>query len=104
MYIRTIHKLCSSILFNSQVFCIGILIPSAVTIPAINSVEESLEQRRNASREYENAGSYRSIAIYLVWISSLAMVLHIMMIIVRIFYLTMVMKKLFRIYVILVSE
>ena len=90
-------------LFNLQVFCIGVLIPAAVAISAVNSVEDSFEQLGNGS-EYENASSYRSAAIYLVWISSLAMVFHILMIIVRILYMTSVMKKLFRIHVLLVSE
>ena len=89
------------VLFDLQAFCIGILIPAAVAIPAINEVEDSLEQRGS---EYEGVDGYRGVAIYLVCLSFLAMVFHIFMITVRILYLTSVVKKFDKYVLLLVSE
>lgn len=65
-----------------QVFCLVTLIASASTIAAVNKVEDF------SRVEYEDGDRYKAVAVWLVFVATLAIIYHAVMIPVniRIFY------------------
>ena len=91
LYVTDLYALIKSfVLFIPQLFCLGVLISASIALSAINEVEDSLNA---AGLEYEDVGSYRGAAGWLVSVASGAILFHIVSIIIRIFYLTSYIEK-----------
>ena len=88
------------LLFNVQVFCIGVLIAAAVAVSAINETDNLARERGG---EYENADRYRGGAGWLVFVGCAAIVFHAVMISMEIFYFKCTAKKHFTQYLYIVS-
>ena len=104
MYILTygsynIQGILSCLLFNLQLFCIGVLTSAAICITAINKVEDFYANGRGG--EYEKADSYRSAAVWLIAVTSTGILLHIL-ILVRVLCFTSAEEKYFISYAIVV--
>ena len=87
-------------LFNLQLISIGVLISASVAISAINQVEDFLN---SIDSEYEDAESYRRAAGWLIFVAAGAILCHIVMITVRILYITSVIEKHLKLYGLIVS-
>ena len=73
-YINHVHLI--------QVLCFILMICAAVVVDAVNNVEDEVEEIRNRD-EYENAGSYRSAAGWLIFVSIWGMIIEICVIVLR---------------------
>ena len=65
-----------------QVLSLIMMICAAVVTGAVNDVEDHREEVEG-SDEYENAGSYRSAAGWLIFVAIMAMIIEITVIIIR---------------------
>lgn len=88
------------LLFNVQIFCIGVLISAAIALSAINQVEEIADERGD---EYEDASDYRAAARGSIAVSSIAIIYHFLMIILRCIYLFSPEEKFLNLYIFIVS-
>jgi len=87
-----------------QVTCLAVLIAAAVTISAINDIEEFVDSFPTANAGYENAGSYKGAAIWAILVAISAVIYHAFNIILRfIYYMTDIMGSTFIIYLFSVS-
>ena len=88
--------------------CIGVLISAAVTLPAIDRVEDFYDKHHleyvKHGFEYEDADSYRGAAGWLVFVGSSAIPYNILLIIFRALYLKSVLKPYFIFYALIVSN
>ena len=78
----------------------GVLIAAAVAVSAINEVDDIARERGG---EYENAGSYRGAAGWLVFVGCAAIIFHVIMISIQILYFKCTIKKHFSQFAIIVS-
>ena len=87
-----------------QVTCLAVLIAAAVTISAINDIEEFVDSFPTANTGYENAGSYKGAVIWALLVAISAVINHAFNIILRfIYYMTDIMGSTFIIYLFSVS-
>ena len=82
-------------------FCIGVLIAAIIALSAINEVDDILNERGGG--EYEDADSYRGAAGWLVFVGCAAIVFHVVMISIQIFYFKCTAKKYLTQYTMIVS-
>ena len=86
------------------------MVAAVNTIQSVNEVEDFLNDFESPEYsaikdpgEYEGAGSYRGAAGWLVFVSSAAILFHIVMSIVRMIYIISAVKKHFRLFAFSVS-
>ena len=60
------------------------MICAAVVSGAVNSAEDNIEEASDGREEYDNAGSYRSAAGWLIFVAIMAMIIETAVIIIRI--------------------
>ena len=78
----------------------GVLIAAAIAVSAINEVDDLANERGG---EYENAGSYRGAAGWLVFVGCAAITFHVVMINIQILYFKCTVKEHFTQFAITVS-
>ena len=81
-------------------FCVAVLIASAVALSAIDEVEDYLKDHDS---KYENADNYRRAAKWLLLVAVMGCIFHSVMIFTRYLYLKSCVKSIFSIYAYLVS-
>lgn len=97
------HRVRLSFNLYIQILCIGVLIPAAISISAIDKIKD-VDPREELRLGFGDADDERRVALSLVCISSLAIAFQIVMIAVCILYITLIVKNLFVFYAFLVSE
>ena len=78
----------------------GVLIAAAIAVSAINELDDMATEQGG---EYENAGSYRGAAGWLVFIGCAAIIFHVIMISIQILYFKCTIKQHFSQFAITVS-
>ena len=66
------------------------MIAASFAVTAINEVEEFYNEN---GAEYENAGSYRAAAGWLIFVASSAIIYHVIAIIILVLYMSLTVKK-----------
>ena len=82
-------------------FCVAVLIASAVTLSAIDEVEDYYNDHGS---EYERADSHRRAAKWLLFVAVMGIIIHSMMVFIRCLYLKSCIKSIFSTYAYLVSN
>ena len=85
---------------NLQLFCVGVVVPAALALPAAGEVED---MANDYGVEYEDADSYKAAAGWLLLVGSAAIAAHIFAIVFYILYMTSVVKLNFKFYIYIVS-
>ena len=75
------------------------LIAASITLFAVNNLEDNAEEHNH---EYENAGSYRGAAGWVIFLAVSAIVFHGLMILIRMLYLSSIIENYFSGYAFLV--
>ena len=88
-------------MFILQLFCLAVLIAASVTISAVDDFSGYYE---TVGLEYEHADDYRGAAVWLVLLTSVAIVYHGIAIFIRILYYSPSIKNYFGGYSIMVSN
>ena len=77
------------------------MIPASIAVEAINEVAEFYNEN---GAEYENAGSYRAAAGWLIFVASSAIICHIIAIIILVLYMYAIVEKHFKLFTAVVSD
>ena len=88
-----------------HMFCIVALILATQVISAVNEVEDQ-PPTYGSGNEYNDANTYRSMALFLVYVSSAAVIFQILLITIRCccLMITSIMEKVFMFYALIVSS
>ena len=89
------------LLFTLQLFNLGTLIAASIAVTAINEVAELYNEN---GAEYENAGSYRAVAGWLIFVASAAIIFHVIALIILVFYMSSTVKKHIKLFAAVVSD
>ena len=77
------------------------MIAASFAVTAINEVEEFYNEN---GAEYENAGSYRAAAGWLIFVASSAIIYHVIAIIILVLYMSLSVKKHIKLFTAVVSD
>ena len=78
-----------------QALSLAVLVATSVTLGAINTI--------TSFAIYENSGSYTGVAVWLLVVAIAVIIFHVVMIFIRILYITSIIEKNFSEYAITVS-
>ena len=77
------------------------MIAASIAIAAINEVAELYNEN---GAEYENVGSYRAAAGWLIFVASSAIIFHVIAIIIFVLYMYAIVKEHFKLFTAVVSD
>ena len=77
------------------------MIAASIAIAAINEVEEFYNEN---GAEYENAGSYKAAAGWLIFVASSAIIFHVIAVIILVLYISATVKKYIVLFTTVVSD
>ena len=77
------------------------MIAASFVLTAINEVEEFYNEN---GAEYENAGSYKAAAGWLIFVAPLAMIFHVIAVIILVLYMSLTVKKHNKLFTAVVSD
>ena len=89
------------LLFSPQPINLGALIAASIAIAAINEVAELYNEN---GEEYEDAGSYRAAAGWLIFVATSAIIFHIIAVIILVLYMSEIVKKRIMLFTVVVSD
>ena len=77
------------------------MIAASVAVTAINEVEEFYNEN---GAEYENVGSYRAAAGWLIFVASAAIIFHVIAVYILVLYMSSIMEKHIKLLTAVVSD
>ena len=77
------------------------MIAASIAVAAINEVAEFYNEN---GAEYENAGSYRAAAGWLIFVASAAIIFHVIAVIIFVLYMYAIVKKHIKLFTAVVSD
>ena len=77
------------------------MIAASIAVTAINEVAELYNEN---GAEYENSGSYRAAAGWLIFVASAAIIFHVIAIIIIVLYMSATVKKHKTLFTVVVSD
>ena len=77
------------------------MIAASIAVTAINDLAEFYNEN---GAEYENAGSYRAAAGWLIFVASAAIIFHVIAVIILVLYMSATVKKNIKLFTAVVSD